>query len=64
MSFIVPLNTSKQFVMATTKCGCEVYMPVVTENDEEQKALKEGLQKLLDVHYSSFPYEPPPLSVG
>ncbi len=46
----VPLNTEKVYVMATTKTGCEIYMPVNSQDDVEINKKKDDLQKYLDAN--------------
>jgi len=43
-----PLNTKRVFVMATTHSGCEVYMPVDSNNAALEEAKKAALQAYLD----------------
>jgi hypothetical protein len=44
----VPLNTKRQYVMATTYNGCEVYMPVDSTDDRDLLDAKARLQAHLD----------------
>ena len=44
----VPLNTKKVYVMASTKTGCDVYMPVDSFTLKLQTDKRDELQKWLD----------------
>jgi len=48
----VPFNTKKQYVMAVTKSGCEIYMPVDSYDESVLMLSKINLQKQLDNEYS------------
>ena len=56
----LPLNTRKSYVMATTKSGCEVYMPVDTDSNAVMIAAKNTLQEHLDTQPAPPMPEPPP----
>lgn len=44
----VPLNTKRVYVMAKTHFGCEVYMPVDSDNDSYISQHKIDLQNFLN----------------
>jgi hypothetical protein len=47
----VPFNTKRVYVQAVTLDGCEIYMPVDSNDEKEQKRLKDRLQRLMDHQY-------------
>ena len=49
---IAPLNTKRQFVMATAPGGCKVYLPVDSCDPEEQIKKRDSLQHVLNEHCS------------
>ena len=44
----VPLNTKRQFVMGKTSSGCEVYMPVDSNDIDVLRGKKHQLQYYLN----------------
>lgn len=53
----VPLNTKNVYVMAKTHSGCEIYMPVDTDNDSAITQKKIDLQNYLNTQ--PVPDSPP-----
>jgi len=51
----VPLNTKSVYVRGITMSGCEVYMPVDSLDDAEQKRKKDELQAWLNKDYEFTP---------
>ena len=54
----VPLNTKRVYVMATTYSGCEIYMPVDSNNDSAITQKKIDLQNFLNSQVQPEPDEP------
>ena len=50
-----PLNTKHVYVMATAPSGCEVYMPVDSDEDNIIHKKKEELQNYLNITNSTAP---------
>ena len=44
----LPLNYLRQFVQCTDKSGCDIYIPVNSQEQSVQNAKKAELQKFLD----------------
>jgi hypothetical protein len=51
----LPLNTKRVYVRGVCLTGCEVYMPVDSFDDAEQKRKKDELQAWLDKDYEFTP---------
>jgi len=54
----LPLNTKRVYVMAKTHSGCEVYMPVDSDNDAAITQKKIDLQNFLNTQTAPEPDEP------
>ena len=51
----VPLNTKRQYVMAKTKSGCKVYMPV----DSFSNVVLTSKKNQLQMHFDSIDHQDP-----
>lgn len=49
----LPLNTKRQYVMGTAVNGCEIYIPVDSDDENVLNLKKESLQKYLDNQFES-----------
>ena len=56
----VPLNTQRAYVKAKATNGCEIYMPVDSQDDRDLISQKNHLQSWLNNH--QFPLQAPALA--
>lgn len=56
----VPLNTKQAFIMAKTPGGCEIFMPVDTEDADVMVSTRNDLQEHLNAAYPLPILDPPP----
>ena len=44
----IPVNAKKVYVRGVDNCGCQIFVPVDSDNQVVQSAKKDGLQDWLD----------------